>query len=222
MLIKGDILENTYEYLLMDNKSPFAKSWTGPKISYSINQQGYRCPNWDQINWNESILVFGGSNVFGIGVSECQTLSSCISRLTNINAVNLGQPATGPAFQWANSLRLLEQGVKPKGVVYIWPNEFRYLEFTDNTGIHVKNVGPWTKNSYIKEWISHPYQAEMTTRFFIESMKYTWDCPIAQFRLIQSDANSPLEELDRSRDRQHPGPKSYELWADVVVNELFS
>ena len=55
--------------------------WRTKKIKYSVNSTGYRCPEWDQIDWSESILIFGCSQVFGIGVDDADTISDNLSRI---------------------------------------------------------------------------------------------------------------------------------------------
>jgi hypothetical protein len=50
------------------------------KVTYTTNSDHYRCPEWDQIDWNSSILILGCSVVFGVGVDHWKkpAVSRCI------------------------------------------------------------------------------------------------------------------------------------------------
>ena len=75
-------------------------------VKYVMNQNYYRAPEWDTVDWQNSIVVFGCSHVFGEGLAENETLSHHLSKLTDRPVINLGQSGTGTMFSWHNSCKI--------------------------------------------------------------------------------------------------------------------
>lgn len=221
MLIESYTLKTgTFDQIGTDINRSLINNWVGPKITYNLNSQGYRCKEWDQYEWNDSILVFGASNIFGVGVCENQTMSSYIQQHTDISTINLGQIGSGCSAQWINSLRILENNITPRGVVYVWPDENRETEFKDDDGIKVDFSGHWTKRTFNSVWCRHQYQGTVLAQYYRDAIKLLWSCPVVEYRLQSNDPDSPLNQIDISRDRLHPGPETYKLWAELAVKEL--
>lgn len=194
--------------------------YKGPEIIYNLNSQGYRAKEWIEYDWNNSILVFGASNIFGVGVREEDTVSGHIENITGIPCINLGQIGSGCSAQWINSLRLLDQNIQPKGVVYVWPDESRDTEFKDDSGVRVDFVGNWTRRPFGRALAYHEFQGKILSNYYSDAINMLWTCPIAEFRLKTNDPASPLVEVDISRDSLHPGPESYKIWANLAIEKL--
>ena len=203
-----------------DVNKALIEQYTGKDITYNINSQGYRAKEWDQYDWNNSIVVFGASNVLGIGVHEDDTLSGQIQRKTGIPCINLGQLGSGCSSQWINSLLLLNQNITPKGVVYIWPDDSRDTEFKDDNGIKVSFIGHWTPREFSRLLCCHEYQGKVLSNYYSDAINMLWNCPIAEFKLQSNDPTSPLVQIDLSRDKLHPGPETYKIWANLAVTKL--
>src|SRR6056297_703452 len=58
------------------NLNIFGADWkyADVDISYDLNSQGYRCSEFDQISWEDSVLFFGCSIVLGVGLPINETL----------------------------------------------------------------------------------------------------------------------------------------------------
>lgn len=64
----------------------------GNHCHYTVNSQGYRCPEFDAIDWENSIIFFGCSHVFGIGLLDHETVANQLSLILNCPVINLGTP----------------------------------------------------------------------------------------------------------------------------------
>ena len=59
-------------------------------LNYTINRiQGYRAKEFTDIDWSNSVLFFGCSWVFGVGIDD-PILTDIFTQQTGLDAVNLG------------------------------------------------------------------------------------------------------------------------------------
>ena len=84
--------------MLFTQDKPFDRS-----VSYKLNSQGYRCPEWNDIDWASSHLLFGCSVVQGIGLNDADTLDQELVKLLNEPVVNLGVGGGSLPFILANT-----------------------------------------------------------------------------------------------------------------------
>lgn len=220
-----------------DNEENFKKNlkqfplnwpWRTKKIQYILNSQYYRAPEWHQVDWNNSYLIFGCSETFGVGINYTDTYVHHLSELLGYPTVNLGIPGTSCMFQWSNTLILLNNKITPKGVIYLWPNINRMLIFKD--GDYVTNYGPWMKNAReFGFWMDNVEHCIGYTKRLIDSVDLMWSCPTYHFHRVP-DVCREIPKLtfiktryhninDMARDHiyrpggAHPGPKSNFDWA---------
>ena len=204
--------------------------WRDKKITYHINSHGYRCDkNFNEVDWESSIVVLGCSKVFGIGVDNENTLSGHIHHLTGIPTVNLGIPGASVMRIWSLLTDLLNSGIKPKAVVIVWTDPSRFLEILPN-----KQLKSWTAShlNSIDErtlpyaWISHEYQGIGFANRAINSSRvmckdipyfdYSWfTVPDIDITNIKS-----LYDVDDARDCIHPGIGTLRKWAEHIVNDM--
>jgi hypothetical protein len=205
--------------------------WRTDTITYTLNSQGYRCPEWELCDWNNSIVLMGGSDIFGLGVKDSQTVGHQITVLSNINTINLGVNACSPMFLWANTLRLASYKIKPKAVVYLWPEPTRMTVFTSDNGIDNIKDGSHGETRLGKQWAAHQYQSYQFLRYCMMNCDLTWDCPIVQYSPLFVDVewldvskSKQLKIVDYGRDirnkKGHYGPTTYQNWAKVFLNDL--
>ena len=202
-------------------------SWRDRSIRYDLNTQGYRCEEWSSIDWNSSILCFGCSMTFGIGVDTDQTWPHYLSLVSGHPCVNLAQPGASVAFNWANSVKLLAQGIRPRAVIYYWPDYSRSFEFVE--GLRTVNWGSWIKPQLSpgqlghvgSAWAVNPVHARAMSLLYMQSLN--WSCP----RLDLTWSPDPLPgqqhhlvKLDHARDLRHPGPVSNQQFAQDVCAQL--
>jgi hypothetical protein len=144
MLIEFSKYKNlNSKFLSMDDEKTFNFNlktmpenwiWRTKEISYVTNSQGYRCKEFNNVNWNNYFLTFGDSNVFGIGSSEDLIFPNIVSSHLSIEPVNLGIPGCGTDTIFYNIINILTNiNHFPKFIVISWPNIFRKIWFQEDS-----------------------------------------------------------------------------------------
>lgn len=206
--------------------------WRNNKLRYSINSQGYRAPEWNEIVWSNSILMFGCSFVYGVGIDDDQTCANQIELLTNTPVINLGHPACGNMLLWANSSIISYEKINPKAVVYVWTFPHRATQFLFD--YKCINYGPSVKrDSFSCSWITNPQHNIEFLKYCIFNTSILWKCPVVHCSVdVESHKKIPDTILltpfitDKGRDfntikdTSHPGPISNTKWARLIVNKL--
>jgi hypothetical protein len=197
--------------------------WRTKPVHYTLNSQLYRAPEWKDCDWDNSIVVFGDSMVYGVGVDDSETITHYISQQTNTPVINLGQTGTGLDFFLANTIILKEHKIKPKAVVYCWPDRVRQTEFLSDSKI--LSYGPWNLDtSWMRALAIRNKHTFHRSKFMIRNMRLLWDCPIVEaswyeeMSMLTHSDNLPF--LDTARDGTHPGPKTLELSASIISQRL--
>jgi len=135
--------ENAYE----QNKIEMGPDWKyyNTPIKYIINDNGYRAPAWNTIDWENSYVLLGCSCSFGVGLDEEETLSRHLSIGLKAPVINLGYPGGSNESIIFNLLRLLKHFPKPKGVIIQWTTLDRAIMWHRHQHY---NLGPWDIANY--------------------------------------------------------------------------
>ena len=158
----------------LKNKQAMPADWhyAHKMVSYSTNSSGYRAPEWDDIDWKESVVIFGCSNVTGIGLAEDETISYQLSQILNRPVINMGVPASSIEFSFYNSVILSEYYPVPYAVVQIWTTLDRCTNFNIN---EAERCGVWTPtNTFYNEFVKDDYQALMQAKFISLASRNLW------------------------------------------------
>lgn len=143
----------TLSFLRSDSKELFEKNLkTQPEdwyyrthpVRYTLNSLGYRTKEFDDIDWKESIVMFGCSHVFGIGVTDEHTIPYFLEQLSGRPVINMG--IAGSSIQTAlhNSIILNDSKYPiPKAVLNMWTELNRYQLYESN---FVTNMGAWRQS----------------------------------------------------------------------------
>jgi hypothetical protein len=108
------------------------------KVYYTFNSYGYRCEKeFDEIDWKNSIVVFGCSMVFGQGVSDDETLPFFLSKLYNREVVNLGVPSCSNNFILDNAIRLVKKYGPPYAMIMMWTLSNRLAYYGEKSIKHL-------------------------------------------------------------------------------------
>jgi len=199
--------------------------WENKTLTYTVNRQNYRCKNWDEIDWTNSILIFGCSNVFGVGLDDTETISSNITNILNIPVINLGVSGSSAMFSWVNTTKICKAGIQPKAVVYVWTYPERVTVLgSDNLVI---NSGPWNSvhEPLSRGWIFHPSHSIEYLKYLVDSCNQQWSCKSYHFTLCEKTASilpelGYLETIDLARDRQHIGIDTAKHWASTISSHI--
>lgn len=211
-------------YLISLGSQPKDWIWRNRLVNYTLNSQQYRCPEWDQCDWQNSILIFGCSMVYGVGVDDSDTLSFHISKSLNLPVINLGQGGTGLGFAWTNSIILNEHNIRPRAVVYIWPDRSRQTEFLSEHS--TVSHGSWNiENSWMMPLAIHDTHNYYWSQYTIRGIRQLWDCPVIEASWYADIAGlsgslclPPI--LDYARDLAHPGLETLKMSSNIISSKL--
>lgn len=214
-----------------NSKDPeFAKLWAGTHIEYTFNSNGYRCPEWGQVDWENSILLFGDSNIAGIGNPKRYTVSNFLSKYLNRPVINLGVGGCSNMFIMYNNAKIMEMGITPFAIVNVWTDPARILRFTSprhaETGYN--HTGTWNNDmSYHKFWlrddlnaITHYRLIKKVSRELCSTTKYI------DFTTFNESASEDLPDNclpflgDWARDRMHSSRTTHKYWAKKIAGEF--
>ena len=110
-------------------------------VKYTLNSLGYRTKEFDDIDWKESIVIFGCSHIFGAGVTDEHTIPYFIEQLSGRPVINMGIPGSSIQTSLHNSIILNDSKYPtPKAVVNVWTELGRYQLHENNV---VTNMGIW-------------------------------------------------------------------------------
>jgi len=187
------------------------------KIFYRNNNFGFRTKSFDRVNWQDSIVVLGCSNVYGIGLAEEDTISHKLEQILKISTINLGVPASAVDLSCWNSLILHEKNYRPRAIVQIWSDLARY---TDKAGNILRPFGAGSKE-YIGEldW-------EERAKFYTMSDRALWRGKAAYhegsfFSHVANTLNIDSFRCDDcARDLAHPGIESVQIAAERIAESL--
>lgn len=178
-------------------------------VTYTVNSQGYRTVEFNQVDWANSIVLLGCSNVYGVGIDDSHTLDKELSKLTNCPVVNLGAGGTSIQYALYNSVILRELYPTPLAVVQIWTGMHRYTEFIEDDKIF--NHGSW--NYSIDDKYSTDINLMMHGYLNVKASKHMWiDAKYYEASYFVDTAEfvncDKLKKIDLARDLSHPGIES--------------
>jgi hypothetical protein len=213
-----DDSENNYK----KNHARRGDSWEyhNKKISYILNEGGFRTKTVNSINWKNSVVVFGCSNMFGIGLAEEDTVAAQLEKKLNIPVINLAISGSAVDLAAINSLILHENYPKPKAIVHVWTEESRYTDFKSFKTNNVVNYHPnYSEYNAKFNWAER-------SKFYILADRVLWrdQLPYYEASWFENSAKNYgvdfLETVDRARDLHHPGSVSAKVAAEKIAAGL--
>lgn len=199
-------------------------------IDYKYNTCKYRTSEFENIDWNKSIVIFGCSMVFGVGVDEHETLSYYIEKYTGIPTINLGLGASSIYHSYYNLLTLLEMKVQPIAIVNVYTALDRLIYYNKE---NFESLGNWTlnesaesiKKNLYKSWtnndsnyVGHARVLQRSLVLLCQHLKY-YECSYFEHSAI-SLGIPYLNILDKARDLMHPGFESNKKNASFIIQSL--
>lgn len=110
------------------------------EIVYNVNSSGYRTYEWDQINWEESIIMFGDSCTYGIGLAEDETIPHYLEEITGRQVVNLGFPGGSNPLILDICAAYINKFPMPYATIINWSTTDRFRYWHKNGYM---DLGPW-------------------------------------------------------------------------------
>ena len=196
-----------------------------------LNSLNYRAPEFSNINWQESVVIFGCSNVFGVGLSDDETIPYHLEKLLNRPVVNMGVPSSSIAYSVFNQTVLAESNHSPYAVINLWTSINRITYFYEDGPCH---IGPWTARyannnivirsikSVFDAWNINDINPSLQSIFLQKMAEIIWkDTKHFQgtFFPNTSDALNVnlFHYLDYGADSLHPGPISAKAAAEQLA-----
>lgn len=193
-------------------------------VAYTLNSAGYRTSEFKDIDWSNSVVLFGCSNVFGTGLDDSDTISSQLSKMIGYPVINMGAIGSSMEFALHNSVILNDLSLNPLGVVYVWPDYTRCVEYSRNSLIH---HGSWTleKNNFMDIAIKNQYHTELNALFIQKIARALWRGKTKMYETTFADNNKllkceVLQYIDLARDLLHPGRLSATVAATQIAKGL--
>ena len=204
-------------------KSPLDWIYRKKQIKYNHNSLGFREKELDLVDWNNSIVMLGCSNVYGYSLAEEDTAARVLEKQIKIPVVNLGVPGGSVELAFYNSLILYEMGVRPMSIIQNWSSTERYTNFdkTDTPSeIHCSYVDP-TDYALQVNWNTKSIFYRKAFNTIWENKTFIYECSF--FENTASEFDITLNEFpDVGRESKHPGILSNKLLADKLTNLLIS
>lgn len=240
-LITTDWPNRSFEFYSMDTEERFRKHanavlqdnnpwiYLNKQIHYKFNSQGYRTKEWSDIDWQESVVIFGCSIVLGEGLAEEDTIASQLSKIINRPVINLGVSGTGISFSFYNSVMLYRNLPTPYAVVQLWSNPSRMELYSKNcVELHMSmnySASAINKNFY-ESWISYPENPNTHMLLQAQASRCIWEsktqyCELSLFGetrdLLGCDH---VHILDYARDLGHPGIETAKSIAELIADKI--
>jgi hypothetical protein len=203
-------------------------------VHYTVNSNGYRTKEFKDIDWSGSIVLFGCSNVFGVGLDDNDTLASQLERITGIPVINMGQGGTSVNYNLHNSVILANGYPTPRAVVQVWPGYDRCVFYWDKS---VESFGSWTfkKNNYMDLWTRsdanpkiNALMAQLIFRQMWKDRASIYECSfnVASAKLFECTSYHNVNKIfsrdykDYARDLIHPGIETVKGAAEDIASKL--
>jgi hypothetical protein len=200
-------------------------------VSYTINSEGYRSPEFHTVDWSNSVVLFGCSCVYGDGLDDSDTISAQLEKLINVPVINMGVSGSSIDFAYYNQVILSGMVPKPKAIINLWTSATRVSFFTK---LKPKLLGPWLKSRlYVKLYYAGNFNDANPAAhayFLRQSARILWKDTLHKeytFMLDPNDMHADewsiikrFRKPDAARDNQHPGIKSAKLAAEQIAKDL--
>ena len=235
------------EYLYEANLKRQPDTWyyRTHTVTYTWNSNGYRAPEWPEVAWADSYVILGCSHVVGIGVAYEDTLGEQLSRLLGAPVVNLGIGGSSSQLMLANSLRLIDAGIRPKGVITVEPQLERAvywqgLEYHSMIANQRKQDFDLIIQAWYEAYLRYPPMAERSGYMAMRSIQALWQSvavPIYMSYYSQHPTSPEYNQglflpprQDYARDIDivggnmigHFGPKTLGSWARALAGLIQS
>jgi len=195
------------------------------EVNYTLNSQGYRAPEWQDIDWSNSIVFMGGSQIFGVGNDDSDTIPNMVTILTGTPTVNLSLVGVGMQFHRQNTKMLIDNNIKPKKVFLIATPKYRFTWMKEKAPgeLSFENFGSWLLSND-KQDPTYSSREPKTTYAKLRKAMFTywadWDHNIDweykhvvdHIKLMWEKAGVPVELFaENSEDCELLGVKDYDL-----------
>ena len=209
------------------------------KITFEFNSNGFRAPEFDTIDWANSVVVLGDSYTAGDGNAIEDIATTLLQDMLEMPVINLGSSGTGIDLSCWNSLLLHETYPRPRAVVQLWSSLYRYSEYNLNKAFEhyfnnddPRHVCAEDQNVYNfhlpqrKPYCAKTHNWEERNKMYVLADRVLWKDKLPYYEASMFDDTAELIEvdylshLDYGRDLDHWGPKSNIVVAETIATNL--
>jgi len=196
-------------------------------INYRVNSYGYRCPEFDTINWENSYVLLGASNIFGEGVLENETISHYLQEMLGEPVINLGFAAASNQHVLLTMSMLARKHI-PKKWLVSYLDSSRWLHWdpttTDPIDVQAHRAShpqfcstPWPQLMESLDWYSSQARVSVQAIAKNNMVEFGFDGQ------IDDDWNvTTFKLIDEGRVEKHPGPETNKIIAEWLYKEIKS
>lgn len=193
-------------------------------VRYTLNSWGYRTKEFKHIDWANSVVLFGDSYVFGIGVDDKETISYQLEQIIGLPVINMGVGGTSMCYSLNNSSILRDGYPTPKAIVHLWTNYDRTTFYHKRTLV---TCGAWNVGdfAFTREFTSDVHHGMTNALFIAKISRWLWK-DTKYFEASYFEETSKLlkchylKTVDKARDLIHAGKDSHLRTAKKIAKEL--
>jgi hypothetical protein len=205
-------------------------------VRYTVNSKGYRTKEFKKIKWEESVVLFGCSNTFGVGLDDKDTLAARLENIIGMPVINMGQGGTSMNYNLHNSVILANGYPTPRAVVQVWPSFYRCVYYQSHS---IENYGHWNieKNNYMDLWSKSDTNLKVNAIMTQTIFKQIWKDRTSIYECSFNGDSAELLECasycdpneskkgitayqDFARDLMHPGIETVKQAAEDIANNI--
>lgn len=190
------------------------------EVYYTLNSHGYRTREFNDIDWENSIVMFGCSHVFCSGVDDSHTISSFLEKITGRPVINMGIPGGNCFSTFYTSMALKKTFSTPYAVIFSWTSLERHSLIKKYS---VEMYGSWNMSRSIfsgdKEFHDDIISRNIMNINFTREFWKNINCKYYEYtHFIETKNMIPFGEtmdfynfygkIDWARDFSHHGPKT--------------
>ena len=193
-------------------------------VKYTLNSLGYRTKEFDDIDWKESIVIFGCSNIFGIGVADEHTIPYFLEQLSGRPVINMGMGGSSIQTALHNSIILNDSKYPtPKAVVNMLTSLTRFHLYEEDFEYRSDKKYSRTYSKLVDIVPFNLMNIKMIRNLWKNKTIYYEGSGFCQHKLINTlDEKISCDDLplDKSaRDLGHPGRVSnYSIAKKIYEN----
>ena len=196
------------------------------EISYISNKLGFRTVEFDQVDWQNSVVLFGCSHVFGTGLAEDETLDYQLHKKFDRPVINMGCGGSSMLYSLYNQMAL-HRVIKPLAVVNVWTQIDRLTVIAGDLPLNINGFSQETyKTELFRLWnLINDRNSAKFSLLLQHTARLMWnDIPHVECTFFDSTASELtcelFEYIDRARDVNHPGPNTIRLAADIISSKI--
>jgi hypothetical protein len=218
-------LKGTWDFCTSDSQHKFQevlnykpKDWyyRNANVKYTLNSEGYRAKEFNQIDWKNSIVMFGCSHIFGTGNDNTSTIPALLENLIKVPVINMGINGASIKTIAHNCLALYHSYDRPKMIIFGWTSLSRKGAYFDNT---IDSTHTFNSQDDVTDTI-------LTNMLLVNMVKTMWakKCPIYEFSFFKNSAKlincDYYKNVDYARDDVHYGIKSHNIISEKIYNKI--